>query len=67
MDCGRLTAGLAGVPVTAKPITIGTVKAKEVDLGQISIYYGADGGNLIVSDQQVSGNDTSFAAFLEIK
>jgi hypothetical protein len=50
-------AGLAGAPIKAKPVTIGTIHAKEIDLGQVSIYYGADGANLIVSDQQQAFQD----------
>jgi hypothetical protein len=46
-----LVAGL-GASAKAKPITIGTVKAKELNLGRFSIYYGIQGGELIVTSSQ---------------
>lgn len=47
----------AGTPLKPKPVTIGSVKATEVNLGPVSIFYGVDGGKLIVSDQQQAFTD----------
>src|SRR5438445_577694 len=50
-------AALAGVPIKPKPITIGSVQAKELNFGQFSIFYGVDGGKLIVTDQEQAFQD----------
>jgi hypothetical protein len=51
----KLVAAIA--PIKPKPITIGGVQAKEISLGQISIFYGVEGGKLIVTDQEQAFQD----------
>jgi hypothetical protein len=55
----QLVAKLGGLAGAPKSITIGTTQAKVIDLGRFSIYYGAQGQDLIVTDQQ--------QAFLDLK
>jgi len=50
-------AALAGAPIEPKPITIGSVQAKELNFGEFSIFYGVDGGKLIVTDQEQAFQD----------
>jgi hypothetical protein len=50
-------SAMAGTKITPKPVTIGTVKASELNLGQISIYYGTEAGKLIVTTQQQAFQD----------
>jgi hypothetical protein len=52
-------AATGGVRVKTSTVRIGQVKAKEVNLGPVSIYYGADGKRVVVSDTQ--------QAFLDLK
>jgi hypothetical protein len=52
----QLVAGI-GIAGAAKPVTIGTTKAKMIDLGRISIYYGVAGGKLLVTNQQQAFQD----------
>jgi hypothetical protein len=47
----------AGTPLKPKPLTIGSVKAKELNLGRFSIYYGLLGGKLVVTDAQQAFQD----------
>jgi hypothetical protein len=55
----RQLAAAGGLHVKSSPVTIGSIKAKEVNLGPVSIYYGADGKRVVVSDTQ--------QAFLDLK
>jgi Protein of unknown function (DUF3352) len=50
-------AALAGSPLVPKPVTIGSTHAKVVDLGQVAIYYGAQGSDFIVTNQQQAFED----------
>jgi uncharacterized protein DUF3352 len=50
-------AALAGSPLVPKPVTIGSTRAKVVDLGQVAIYYGAQGSDFIVTNQQQAFED----------
>jgi hypothetical protein len=55
----RQLSGLAGANLKPKPVAIGSVKAKEVNLGRFSIFYGVDGKRVVVSNVQ--------QAFLDLK
>jgi hypothetical protein len=50
-------AQTAGAPLKTKPLTVGSVKAKELNLGRFSIYYGVLGGKLVVTDAQQAFQD----------
>jgi len=50
-------AAMAGAPIKPRPIAIGTVHAKEINLGRFSIYYGAEGDKLVITDQQQAFQD----------
>lgn len=47
----------AGGQLKPKPITVGSVSAKELNLGRFSIYYGAVGGKVVVTDTQQAFQD----------
>lgn len=48
-----------GPSLKPTPLTVGSVKAKELKLGQFSLFYGAAGANVIVSDQQQAFGELS--------
>jgi hypothetical protein len=50
-------AAMAGAPLRPKPITIGGTQAKELNLGRISIFYGAQGDKLVITNQQQAFQD----------
>jgi hypothetical protein len=50
-------AALAGSPLVPKPVTIGGTQAKVVDLGQVAIYYGTQGSDFVVTNQQQAFED----------
>lgn len=52
----QLAAG-AGSALVPKPVTIGATQAKVVDLGQLAIYYGAQGSDFVVTNQQQAFED----------
>ena len=47
----------AGGALKAKAVTVGTVHAKELNLGRFSVYYGAVGGKVVVTDAQQAFQD----------
>jgi Protein of unknown function (DUF3352) len=53
----QLLGGLGGTRFTPKPITIGSVHAQQIDLGPVSIYFGADEGRFVVTTQQQAFED----------
>jgi hypothetical protein len=51
----KLVAALGssfGVPLHARPVTIAGARFKELNLGKVSIYYGAVGGKVVLTDSQ---------------
>src|SRR4051794_28582205 len=50
-------AATAGASLVPKPVTIGGTRAKSVDLGQVVIYYGAQGSDFILTNQQRAFED----------
>jgi len=51
-DLVQQVASATGLPLAPKPVTIGSVDAKELNLGRFSIFYGADGNRVVVSNSQ---------------
>ncbi len=49
--------GLLGAPLVPHEVQVGGTKAKAIDLGNFSIYYGANGKYVIVTDQQQAFSD----------
>jgi uncharacterized protein DUF3352 len=48
---------LVGAPLSPHEVDVGGVKAKSINLGNFSIYYGAKGKYVIVTDQPQAFND----------
>ncbi len=49
--------GLLGAPLTPHEVQVGGIKAKAIDFGNFTIYYGAKGKYVIVTDQQQAFTD----------
>jgi hypothetical protein len=46
-----------GVPLHARPVTIAGARFKELNLGRVSIFYGALGGKVVLTDSQRGVSD----------
>jgi hypothetical protein len=49
-----LLGARGGTALTPKAVTIGGVRAKQLQLGSVPLYYGAAGGKLVVSDSEAA-------------
>jgi hypothetical protein len=45
-------AGIAGLQVKPTAVTISGVQAKSLQIGPVTIYYGADGNKFVITDEQ---------------